>query len=159
MDLAKLGDVIACPCKGGPHCIVTGVKHTLVDNKPAARVGDKSSCGATIVTGLGWYQIENSPAAVHGSATSCGGKVIAGSSVKTGSPQGGIMQSLSPAKGETHNRRVVFKDAGGNLYANVAYRLELSSGEILEGMTDANGQADIADSRFVSSSVRILVKE
>ncbi|GAA0588085.1 hypothetical protein ACFQH5_18890 [Halomonas salifodinae] len=69
------------------------------------------------------------------------------------------MQPLSPAKGETHNRRVVFKGAGGTPYANVAYRLELSSGEILEGMTDANGEADIADSRLVSSNVRILVKE
>ncbi|EPC01925.1 hypothetical protein L861_19945 [Litchfieldella anticariensis FP35 = DSM 16096] len=159
MDLAKLGDLVACPCKGGPHRIVTGAASALVDNKPAARAGDKSSCGASIVTGLDWYQIEDSPAAVHGSATSCGGQVVAASTVKIGSPRGGAMQPLSPAKGETHNRRVIFKDASGKPYASVAYRLELDSGEALEGMTDANGEADIADSRFVSSGVRILVKE
>ncbi|GHC37663.1 PAAR domain-containing protein [Aidingimonas halophila] len=86
MDQAKLGDRVNCSCTGGPHRIVTGASSVFVDGVPAARVGDKSSCGATITTGLDWYSVEGAPAAMRGSATSCGGVVEASSSVKTGSP-------------------------------------------------------------------------
>ncbi|WP_104204575.1 PAAR domain-containing protein [Billgrantia saliphila] len=84
MDLAKIGDKVACSCKGGPHRIVSGASTAKVDGIPIARVGDKSSCGASITVGVAWYPIEGSPAAVHGSATSCGGQVITGCSTQVG---------------------------------------------------------------------------
>lgn len=86
MDQAKLGDRVQCSCKGGPHRIVSGAATSLVDGVPAARVGDRSSCGASIMTGLAWYPIEGAPAAIHGSATSCGGSVVASATTITGSP-------------------------------------------------------------------------
>ncbi|SDK77041.1 Zn-binding Pro-Ala-Ala-Arg (PAAR) domain-containing protein, incolved in TypeVI secretion [Modicisalibacter muralis] len=86
MDLAKIGDKVVCKCNGGPHKIVSGASTVFVDDIPAARIGDMSSCGATITTGADWFEIEDSPAAINGSQTSCGGKVITGSSVTTGSP-------------------------------------------------------------------------
>ena len=64
MDLAKLGDKVACSCKGGPHHIVSGASNAMVDGIPIARVGDKSSCGATITAGVAWYPIEGAPAAI-----------------------------------------------------------------------------------------------
>ncbi|SDL64087.1 Zn-binding Pro-Ala-Ala-Arg (PAAR) domain-containing protein, incolved in TypeVI secretion [Modicisalibacter muralis] len=102
MDLAKIGDKVVCKCSGGPHSIVSGASTVFVDDIPAARIGDRSSCGATIVTGANWFEIEDSPAAIHGSKTSCGGQVITGASVTTGSPTsieiGGFrFQQSSPA--------------------------------------------------------------
>ncbi|HET8790052.1 MAG TPA: PAAR domain-containing protein [Modicisalibacter sp.] len=102
MDLAKIGDKVVCKCNGGPHKIVSGASTVFVDDIPAARIGDMSSCGATITTGADWFEIEDSPAAINGSKTSCGGQVITGSSVTTGSPTsieiGGFrFQQSSPA--------------------------------------------------------------
>ncbi|CAH1041753.1 PAAR domain-containing protein [Halomonas sp. TD01] len=93
MEQAKLGDQVACPCKGGPHRIVSAASTTFIDGVPAARVGDRSSCGDSIVTGLDWYTIEGAAAAIHGSQTSCGGTVIAASSAVTGQPSGGANTS------------------------------------------------------------------
>ncbi|PXX91375.1 PAAR domain-containing protein [Halomonas heilongjiangensis] len=98
MDLAKIGDKVACSCKGGPNRIVSGASMAQVDGIPIARVGDKSSCGATITAGASWYSIEGSPAAIHGSATSCGGYVEAASTTITGSPtRAGTQAAVSQA--------------------------------------------------------------
>ncbi|GHC16900.1 PAAR domain-containing protein [Aidingimonas halophila] len=86
MDVGKIGDKVVCNCKGGPHSIVTGAKTVFVDDVPMARVGDRTSCGATITTGLAWYQVEDAPVAINGSATSCGGYIITDSTVVTGAP-------------------------------------------------------------------------
>ena len=86
MDLAKIGDKVVCNCNGGPHKIVSGASTVFVDDIPAARIGDMSSCGARIITGADWFEIEDSPAAINGSKTSCGGQVVTGASVTTGSP-------------------------------------------------------------------------
>ncbi|MCE8044381.1 hypothetical protein HOP60_19755 [Halomonas daqingensis] len=93
MDLAKVGDKVACSCKGGPHRIVSGASTAKVDGIPVARVGDKSSCGASITSGVAWYPIEGSAAAIDGSATSCGGYVEAASTTVTGSPTGASSQA------------------------------------------------------------------
>ncbi|WP_249976930.1 PAAR domain-containing protein, partial [Vreelandella olivaria] len=84
MDLVKVGDRVVCQCKGGPHRIVSGARTMFVDGMPVARVGDTSSCGATITTGAAWFEVEDAPAAINGSATSCGGYVAASSSAVTG---------------------------------------------------------------------------
>ncbi|WP_083861918.1 PAAR domain-containing protein [Halomonas sp. KM-1] len=93
MDLAKVGDKVTCSCKGGPHRIVSGASTAKVDGIPVARVGDKSSCGASITSGVAWYPIEGSAAAINGSATSCGGYVEAASTIATGSPTGASSQA------------------------------------------------------------------
>lgn len=74
--IAKLGDQVVCSCKGGPHRIVSGSPTTKLRGVPVARVGDKSSCGASIVTGTGKFKIRGAKAALDGSKTSCGGTVI-----------------------------------------------------------------------------------
>lgn len=104
MDQAKVGDLVACSCKGGPHKVVEGANSSTLDGTPVARVGDRCSCGATITSGLGWFLIEGLPAAIDGSTTSCGGKVIASSSSKTGAPTGSERSSLSNLKNITKNK-------------------------------------------------------
>ena len=74
--IAKLGDQVACSCKGGPHRIVSGSTTTMLRGIPVARVGDRSSCGASIVAGTGKFKIRGAEVALNGSKTSCGGTVV-----------------------------------------------------------------------------------
>ncbi|NYZ69727.1 PAAR domain-containing protein, partial [Endozoicomonas sp. SM1973] len=86
-DLAKVGDKVSCPLCGD-NTVVEGSSSTLVDGLPVARVGDKTTCGATIVTGLGWLNVDNKPVAVLGSVTSHGGVIEASSTTRAGAPGG-----------------------------------------------------------------------
>lgn len=159
MEQAKLGDQVACPCKGGPHRIVSAASTTFVDGVPAACVGDRSSCGASIVTGLDWYTIEGAAAAIHGSQTSCGGVVIASASAVTGQPSGGeSASSLLGIQPPRYNRRVVLRDEYGSPLANQPYRLVLESGETKEGETNAEGEADLMDSELAAKVVDVLIR-
>ena len=48
--IARLGDKVSCP-KHGNGTIASGDQTMIVDGKPAARNGDKTSCGATLIAG------------------------------------------------------------------------------------------------------------
>jgi uncharacterized Zn-binding protein involved in type VI secretion len=48
--VARVGDIYDCP-EHGPNPIVTGSNRTFVNGKKAARVGDKTQCGAVITDG------------------------------------------------------------------------------------------------------------
>ncbi|MCC5882111.1 MAG: PAAR domain-containing protein [Halomonas sp.] len=141
MEQAKVGDRVACKCKGGPHSIIKGAPASLVDGIPVARVGDLCSCGAVIVSGLSWLMVDGKPAAIDGSATSCGGKVIAGSSSKTGSPKGGgALKSdnfFSPLP--RYNERLRLLDPNGLPIANQRYVIVRQDGVHERGMTDQDG--------------------
>ncbi|MFS8149086.1 PAAR domain-containing protein [Vreelandella titanicae] len=159
MEQAKLGDQVACPCNGGPHRIVSAASTTFVDGLPAARVGDRSSCGASIVSGLEWYPIEGAAAAIHGSETSCGGVVIAAASAITGQPRGGASTtSLPTVQPPRYNRRVVFRDEFGAPLAHESYRLVLEGGDTKEGQTNAHGEAELMDSDLAAKVVDILIR-
>jgi uncharacterized Zn-binding protein involved in type VI secretion len=159
MEQAKLGDQVACPCNGGPHRIVSAASTTFVDGLPVARVGDRSSCGASITSGLDWYPIEGAAAAIHGSETSCGGVVIAAASAITGQPRGGASTtSLPTVQPPRYNRRVVFRDAFGSPLAHEPYRLVLEGGDTKEGQTNARGEADLMDSDIAAKVVDILIR-
>lgn len=48
--IARVGDKVSCPIPGhGNNPIVSGDQTLIVDGKPAARHGDKTSCGATLI--------------------------------------------------------------------------------------------------------------
>ncbi|MBR9903396.1 MAG: hypothetical protein GYB15_05885 [Gammaproteobacteria bacterium] len=159
MEQAKLGDQVACPCNGGPHRIVSAASTTFVDGLPVARVGDRSSCGASITSGLDWYPIEGAAAAIHGSETSCRGVVIAAASAITGQPRGGASAtSLPTVQPPRYNRRVVFRDEFGAPLAHETYRLVLEGGDTKEGQTNAQGEADLMDSDLATKVVDILIR-
>ncbi|SFU83889.1 PAAR domain-containing protein [Pseudoduganella namucuonensis] len=48
IGIARVGDKVACAVHG-PGVIVTGDATMLVDGQPAARQGDKTSCGASLI--------------------------------------------------------------------------------------------------------------
>ena len=50
IDIARLGDKVSSP-KHGNGTIASGDQTMIVDGKPAARNGDKTSCGATLIAG------------------------------------------------------------------------------------------------------------
>ncbi|PHV24928.1 hypothetical protein CSQ93_26620 [Janthinobacterium sp. BJB426] len=50
IGMARVGDKVACPLPGHGVCpIVSGDPGFIVDGKPVARHGDKTSCGALLI--------------------------------------------------------------------------------------------------------------
>ena len=77
---ARVGDSVSCPQHGHSNVtIVSGCNSVLHNDQLAARVGDKTSCGATITEGSSSVFFNGRPAAFVGCATSHGGKIISGS--------------------------------------------------------------------------------
>ena len=77
LPVARLGDKHDCPIHGS-NAIVEGGK-AMIDNKPVARVGDKTGCGAVITVGSSMGTDDGKPVAYVGSATSHGGVITSGS--------------------------------------------------------------------------------
>ena len=77
IPVARLGDKHVCPIHG-PNAITSGGK-TLVDNKPVARMGDMTGCGATIIMGSSMATDGGKPVAYLGCTTSCGGVIVSAS--------------------------------------------------------------------------------
>ncbi|MDI5935830.1 PAAR domain-containing protein [Halomonas kalidii] len=157
MDLAKIGDKVACSCKGGPHRIVSGASMAQVDGIPIARVGDKSSCGATITAGVAWYTVEGSPAAIHGSATSCGGQVITGCSTEVGSPRAAAASLLTEMP-KRYNERFRLVDASGAPVAGMEYLIVRQSGEQIRGVSDAQGLTRLVPDHDKPENLQVYIK-
>ena len=50
IQVARVGDMVQCPKKGHGTCpIVSGDITLIIDGKPVARHGDKTSCGASLI--------------------------------------------------------------------------------------------------------------
>lgn len=50
-QVARVGDRVPCPVPGhGNEVIVSGDPTVVVEGKPCARHGDKTSCGATLIS-------------------------------------------------------------------------------------------------------------
>lgn len=51
-QIARIGDRVTCPKPGhGNEVIVTGDPTVVIEGKPCARHGDKTSCGASLIAG------------------------------------------------------------------------------------------------------------
>lgn len=51
--VARLGDLCVCPMKGHKACVIAeGDPSFLVDGKPAAFDGHKTSCGASLISSM-----------------------------------------------------------------------------------------------------------
>jgi uncharacterized Zn-binding protein involved in type VI secretion len=70
--------IAAAQAPGG--AVTGGSQDTLVNGKPAARVGDTSTNGGAVVEGSPNVFINGKPAAIVGGRTGCGGVVVGGSS-------------------------------------------------------------------------------
>ncbi|MFC3284459.1 PAAR domain-containing protein [Litchfieldella rifensis] len=157
MDLAKVGDKVVCSCKGGPHSIISGASTATVDGIPIARVGDKSSCGATITAGVAWYAVEGSPAAINGSATSCGGQVITGCSTEVGSPRA-TAASLLTELPKRYNERFRLVNASGEPVASMEYLIVRPNGEQIRGISDAQGLTRLVPDHDTPEQLQVFIK-
>lgn len=157
MDLAKVGDKVSCSCKGGPHRIVSGAYTAKVDGIPIARVGDKSSCGATITAGVAWYPVEGSPAAINGSATSCGGQVITGCSTAVGSPRAAAVSLLTEMP-KRYNERFRLVDASGEPVAGMAYLIVRQNGKQIRGVSDPQGLTRLVPDHDTPENIKLYIK-
>ncbi|WP_197038389.1 PAAR domain-containing protein [Billgrantia saliphila] len=157
MDLAKIGDKVVCSCKGGPHRIVSGASTATVDGIPIARVGDKSSCGASITSGVAWYPIEGSAAAINGSATSCGGQVVTGCSTEVGSPSTPAASMLSELP-KRYNERFRLVDAAGDPVSDMEYLIVRENGERISGVSDAQGLTHLVPDHDKPEKLKVYIK-
>lgn len=158
MDLAKVGDAVDCRCKGGPHRIVSGASTAKVDGIPVSRVGDKSSCGATITSGVAWYAVEGAPAAIHGSATSCGGQIITGSSTEVGSPNE-VAANLLRELPKRYNERFRLIDEAGEPVVGMEYLIVRVNGEQIHGVSDAQGLTRLVADHDKPEKLQVYIKE
>ncbi|MFI8482534.1 PAAR domain-containing protein [Pseudomonas sp. NPDC078700] len=77
---ARLGDLHDCPIAGhGKTPIVSASPDDQINFLGAARVGDKCGCGAVITTGFPSIVVNNRPLAYVGSRSSHGGTIVSGS--------------------------------------------------------------------------------
>ncbi|ARU86676.1 PAAR domain-containing protein [Pseudomonas sp. M30-35] len=87
---ARLGDMHDCPITGhGKTAIVSASPDDQTNFLGAARVGDKCGCGAVITTGFPSILVNNRPLAYAGSRSSHGGTIVSGSPDTFGGFQSG----------------------------------------------------------------------
>lgn len=160
MDQAKVGDSVACSCKGGPHTVIEGTSFSILDGMPVARVGDKCSCGATITSGLGWFLIDGQPAAIDGSTISCGGKVIANSSSKTGAPVYSATVSLSNLNRlpkYKYNEKLKLLDPRGSPFSYQKYVIVRQDGTKEHGQTNDEGLTHLVQDHIFPEKIKVLL--
>jgi uncharacterized Zn-binding protein involved in type VI secretion len=102
---ATIGDIGTDHDGFPPTPIIEGSQDIIIDNKPAARVGDKLAPHAkpgspphdrSIATGSSTVFFNGKPAALTGSEVGCGGVIIGGSSVFIGDLAPGGAEQKSP---------------------------------------------------------------
>ena len=102
---ATVGDIGTDHDGFPPTPIIEGSQDIIIDNKPAARVGDKLAPHAkpgspphdrSIATGSSTVFFNGKPAALTGSEVGCGGVIIGGSSVFIGDLAPGGAEQKSP---------------------------------------------------------------
>ena len=87
LPAARIGDFHVCPMVTGlvPHVggpVAMGAGTVMINNMPAARVGDMCTCVGppdTIISGSSTVMIENMPAARMTDSTAHGGTILMGS--------------------------------------------------------------------------------
>ncbi len=144
-SVSRTGDAHACPQTGhSVNNIVSGADNVFINGVPAARVGDTTSCGATIITGSSTVTINGMPAAIMGSVTSHGGVIIGGSgNVLIGDtyipPSQAGVKEPSPLKAFTQHFQ--FIDETGKPTDGFTYLISTPHGDVIgdvcnEGKTE-----------------------
>lgn len=158
----RIGDPVTCPKPGhGPNTVETGSPNVLFDGIPAARGGDRCSCGNVLTTQLSsTVLINGSPAAVVGCQGDHGGVVIGGSGTVVIGDAPFHAPVIPPASVVGRERygqsfHVTDSETGGPL-AHRAFVARVDGVQV-EGMTDANGIAQV-EAPSPGSRIAIHVK-
>ncbi|VXB18070.1 Rhs element Vgr protein [Pseudomonas sp. 8AS] len=179
---ARVSDTDACPLPGhGPNPVVVGSPNVLINNLPAARVGDATACGDTITVGIPTILINGMPIAHLGSATAHGGVIISGSgNVLVGSSGGGAPMSpvgalqiggaiaavavtasalLADDSGNIQfDEQLRLQAPNGQPYSLLPYTLTLENGSQINGTTDAEGKTQRIQTTSPQTITQIALK-
>ena len=147
--VARVGDLVKCPKKGHGTCpIVSGDNTLIVDGKPVARHGDKTSCGASLIASQ-----QNSTADQLTSAATA--------AVTSGKQELSFEDFFSPydevENSITYDDKYILRDSVGQAMVNTYYAAELPDGDLVFGTTDAQGHTDLFLTGDSSSSISFYI--
>lgn len=134
--VARLGDQVSCPKQGHSNCVIAeGDPEWLVDGKPVALEGHKTSCGAALISTLGMLNRDwESSAAVISNTQRMAGK---------------------STSAHLFNDKFRLLDEEGHPIANAEYMLIRADGSQESGTTDADGQTHMLNDEAVAEQVTI----
>lgn len=147
---ATIGDIGTDHEGAPPTPIMTGSQDIIIDNKSAARVGDKLAPHAkpgspphdrTITTGSSTVFFNGKPAAITGSAVGCGGVIIGGSSVIIGDQAPAEQSNFIPRITPWFDTHIRLLGATGKPLANFKFTYTDDTGKTHRAMTGADGVA------------------
>ncbi len=167
-NAVKLGDIGSGHGGFPPTPVVSGSSDVFINSRPAGRVGDSllphakpkhPPHGRKISSGSSSVFINGKAAAFTGSSVSCGGVMIGGGSVTIGDKC-----YVEPKPYESlftppiYDRKIVFKDKLGNIISGIRYKLEMSNGDIVEGVSDKNGESELISSDNESAGIKVFIE-
>jgi len=145
IQVARVGDLVKCPKKGHGTCpIVSGDNTLIVDGKPVARHGDKTSCGASLISSQ-----HNSTA---DQLTSAATEAVTG-----GEQELSFEDFFSPYEEEAEelfSAYILVKDKLGNLLANRSVTVMID-GQKTPMQTDGDGAIKLEKTAASEVEVRV----
>ncbi|WP_339456228.1 PAAR domain-containing protein [Pseudomonas sp. EA_65y_Pfl1_P120] len=141
----------------GANPIVEGSGDVFFDGLPAARQGEATECGGVMSDGLATTVfINGKPAATVDSVGTHGNKVTAGSGTVIIGNSHTPVPFVPPVPMPGYfNNFFVLRDEEGKPITNYGYRLETESGEVYEGVTDANGHTKTVSTGKTSQILKV----
>ncbi|WP_144108119.1 PAAR domain-containing protein [Paraburkholderia sp. BCC1886] len=135
--LALLGDKVSCPECGGVYPIVSVKQLGMTfEGRPVASEGDKTACGATLIA--------TQSTAKASPTAGLGGSVRGGKAAVSREKD---VEQDGPHRG----RFQVLDDTTGQPIPNHSYTITSSTGQTVQGTTDANGYTSWLESHESSS--------
>ncbi|QCO66683.2 PAAR domain-containing protein [Luteimonas yindakuii] len=122
--VARVGDRVVCS-RHGPTAIVSGDSTLIVDGQPIARHGDRAACGAMLISSQVHAFVEQNPQSDRDSSRSC-----------AAGPRAASASLASMAFDRTF---VLCNSASGQPLPNTPYRIKLSDGRSIGGVSDERG--------------------
>ena len=139
LPVARISDKVACS-QHGDTVIVSGDPTTIIDGQPVARHGDKTACGATLIAASQFQVfIESGGGGGSGALSSRDGHENRRAPTSSESPMASANEGADGQAAE-YDEQIQFVNARGAKLADVDYRVELESGEVLHGTTDVEGK-------------------
>ncbi len=133
--IVRVGDHATCPIRGHglTTTIVSGDPTLIIDDKPAARHGDRTACGATLISSQATTSDDPGSAAGIAQSSSSGSNAAAAISAL----------GLAIAVKKAFDIHFQLEDEKtGKPLADVPYRLSLPDGTEIKGKTDGKGFTD-----------------
>ena len=137
IQVARVGDMVQCPKKGHGTCpIVSGDITLIIDGKPVARHGDKTSCGASLIASQ-----QNSTADQRTSVASAGGEQEL-SFEDFFTPYDEPVNSI-----DEYDQHFIVVNQDDEALSNIPYNQSIAGEMIVTGKTDVQGKTSVTTSK------------